>query len=78
MKQSHVIFLLSDATGETAEKIVMAALTQFQDRQLPVKRISNVRNKGQVYEALDRALTEKALVVYTIVNQELARLVHDE
>lgn len=78
LKQSHVIFLLSDATGETAEKIVMAALTQFQDRQLPVKRISNVRNKGQVYEALDRALTEKALVVYTIVNQELARLVHDE
>lgn len=78
MNQSQVIFLLSDATGETAEKIVMAALTQFQDRQLQVKRVSNVRNKGQVYEALDRALNQNGLVVYTIVNQDLAQLVHDE
>jgi regulator of PEP synthase PpsR (kinase-PPPase family) len=37
-----------------------------------------VRNKTQVYEALDEALSHGALVVYTIVNRELAQLVHDE
>jgi hypothetical protein len=75
--QQHV-FLLSDATGETVEKIVMAALTQFREKSVLLKRLSNVRTKNQVYEALDEALAAKALVVYTIVNRELAQLVHDE
>jgi regulator of PEP synthase PpsR (kinase-PPPase family) len=72
------IYLLSDATGETAEKMVMAALTQFRDKPVRLKRISNVRTKTQVYEALDEALSQGALVVYTIVNRELGQLVHDE
>ncbi len=75
--QQHV-FLLSDATGETVEKIVMAALTQFGDKNVRLKRIVNVRTKNQIYEALDEALASQALVVYTMVNRELAQLVHDE
>ncbi len=75
--QQHV-FLLSDATGETVEKIVTAALTQFRERSVRLKRIGNVRTKNQVYEALDEALSLQALVVYTVVNRELAQLVHDE
>ncbi len=78
MSQTQFVYLLSDATGETAEKTVMAALTQFRDRQVRVKRFSNVRNKNQVYEAIDEALNQKGLVVFTIVNRELAQLVQDE
>ncbi|MDT8440682.1 MAG: pyruvate, water dikinase regulatory protein [Desulfuromonadales bacterium] len=78
MTESKTIYLLSDATGETAEKMVMAALTQFRDRPASVRRISNIRTKNQVYEALDEALGKSSLVVYTIVNRELAQLVHDE
>ncbi|RLB67507.1 MAG: kinase/pyrophosphorylase [Deltaproteobacteria bacterium] len=75
---AQAIYLLSDATGETAEKMVLAALTQFRDKPVRLKRINNVRNKNQVYEALDEALDNRALVVYTIVNRDLAQLVHDE
>ena len=75
---SKPIYLLSDATGETAEKMVMAALTQFREKPVRIKRVNNVRTKNQVYEALDEALDNNALVVYTIVNRELAQLVHDE
>jgi regulator of PEP synthase PpsR (kinase-PPPase family) len=78
MTVTQSIYLLSDATGETAEKMVMAALTQFREKPTRIKRINNVRNKNQVYEALDDALGEGALVVYTIVNRELAQLIHDE
>ncbi len=78
MTTAHPIYLLSDATGETAEKMVTAALTQFRDKPIRFKRISNVRTKNQVYEALDDALNQRALVVYTIVNRELGQLVHDE
>ncbi len=78
MPSNQHIFLLSDATGETAEKTVAAALTQFRDKDLRVRRISNVRTKHQVYEALDEALKHQALIVYTIVNRDLAQLIHDE
>jgi [pyruvate, water dikinase]-phosphate phosphotransferase / [pyruvate, water dikinase] kinase len=78
MADGLLVYLLSDATGETAEKIVMAALTQFQQKDVRIKRVSNVRSKNEVYEALDEALKARALVVYTIVNRELAQLAHDE
>jgi regulator of PEP synthase PpsR (kinase-PPPase family) len=78
MTISKTIYLLSDATGETAEKMVTAALTQFRDKPVRIKRINNVRTKNQVYEALDEALACGALVVYTIVNRDLAQLIHDE
>ena len=78
MVASQQVYLLSDATGETAEKIVMAALTQFREKEVRLKRVSNVRTKNQVYEALDEALNHRAVVVYTIVNRELAQLVHRE
>jgi len=78
MNDSRLVYLLSDATGETAEKIVMAALKQFGEKKVQVKRVSNVRTKNQVYEALDEALAQQGAVVYTLVNRELAQLVHDE
>ena len=78
MSTVQVIYLLSDATGETAEKMVLAALTQFRDKPVRMTRINNVRTKNQVYESLDEALSNNGLVVYTIVNRELAQLVHDE
>lgn len=78
MSTAQAIYLLSDATGETAEKMVLAALTQFREKPVRLIRINNVRTKNQVYEALDEALGNRGLVVYTIVNRELAQLVHDE
>jgi len=72
------VYLLSDATGETAEKMASAALSQFREKQVRLLRFSNVRTKSQVYQALDDALEKGALVVYTMVNRELARLVRDE
>lgn len=78
MPVSTPVYLLSDATGETAERIVQAALTQFGAKGVRLQRVSNVRTKNQVYEALDVALSNGGVVVYTIVNRELAQLVRDE
>jgi len=78
MPEQQFVYLLSDATGETAEKMANAALTQFRDKPVKLRRISHVRNKSQVYQALDKALESRAMVAYTIVNRELARLVQDE
>lgn len=72
------IFLLSDATGETVEKMCSAALIQFPDRPVITRRIGNVRNRSHVIDILNEAKRLEALVVYTMVNRELAQLVQDE
>ncbi len=78
MVSPREVFLLSDATGETAESMVQAALSQFGEKPAILRRFSNVRSKNQIYEILDRALTSQALVVFTLVNSELAQLVYEE
>lgn len=72
------VFVLSDATGETVESMVQAALSQFQETPAILRRFSKVRSKNQVYEILDQALQVQALVVFTLVNSELARIAYDE
>jgi len=74
----RILYLLSDATGETVEKMVLAALSQFRGHEVKLKQIGKVRSKNQVYEALDDALKHQGLVVYTLVNRSLAAMVHDE
>ncbi len=78
MAEPQRVYLISDATGETAEKIVNAALTQFRDKPVRVTRISNVRDRNRILQSLDEVLQNRGLVVYTIVNRDLAQLVHDE
>lgn len=72
------VFILSDATGETAENMVMAALSQFTNREIRLKRFSHIRTKNAAYEVLDEALNQNALVIYTTVNRQMSRMIQDE
>ncbi len=78
MDEARLIYLVSDATGETAEKIVNAVLLQFPEKVVRLRRISHVRDKNSIFNCLDDALKDQALIVYTMVNRELAQLVNDE
>ncbi len=65
----HNVFIVSDATGETAEKTVRAALLQF---TLPVqlRLYSRVREAEELRAIVDRARELNALVVYTLADIE--------
>jgi hypothetical protein len=78
MTNPQMIYLLSDATGETAEKIVNAVLTQFRDKPVRLRRISNVRNETAVRQGLEEIMENRGMVVYTIVNRELAQFIQGE
>ncbi|MDK2847157.1 MAG: [pyruvate, water dikinase]-phosphate phosphotransferase / [pyruvate, water dikinase] kinase [Desulfuromonadales bacterium] len=78
MTTPQIIYVMSDATGETAEKIVNAVLTQFRDKPVRLRRISNVRNKAAVLRGLEEIQRHKGMVVYTVVNRDLAQFVQDE
>ena len=75
------IFVISDATGETAEKVMRAALLQFTDKPVELHLYSRVRLEDEMRQIVGRAHERGALVVFTVVStahRELLRRLCDE
>ncbi len=64
------VYILADGTGETAEKVAQAALTQFRGIELTTEMFTRVRSKFEIREILERAEREMAFVVYTVIDEE--------
>lgn len=65
------IHILSDATGDTANHVVQAALHQFGAENLPVLVFPHVKTTEQLAHHMALAAREKALVVTTLVQPEM-------
>jgi len=70
------IYVVSDSTGETAERVVRAALLQFPDHRVPVRLFTRVRDEGSVREVLAKARANGAMVVFTLVRPGLRERFH--
>ncbi len=70
------IDVLSDSTGETAEKVVRAAMLQFPHSGAHIRVHTRVRTKEAVRPLLERAAAEGALIVFTVVSPELREYIH--
>lgn len=62
--------VISDATGETAERMVRAALLQYGDVQTNLRVYSRVRLEEEMERIVERAAELNALVVFTVVNSQ--------
>ena len=70
------ILVVSDATGETAEKVVKAALAQFFGHEkVRVQVMPHLRDEAGVRAAVARAKELNALLVYTLVDPKLRTFV---
>lgn len=72
------ILVVSDATGETAERVVRAGLVQFRGAPVTVVRRKNVRTPDQIRAVVAEAAAEDSILVYTLVSDELRRLILHE
>lgn len=72
------IDVLSDSTGETAEKVVRAAMLQFPHSGAIIRLHTRIRTKEAVRPILERAAREGALVVFTVVSPELREFIHQQ
>ena len=61
------VMVISDATGETAERMVRAALLQFPDVKATVRMYSQVRLESEVEKIIERAAEIDALLVTSIL-----------
>lgn len=65
------VYIMSDSIGETAELVVRAAASQFAGTKLNFKRKPHLNSAEEIMCALEAAAQIGAVVVYTLVRQDL-------
>ena len=68
------IIIVSDGTGQTARHALDAALTQFIGIEINIVYHQAVRSKLQVEKAVFEAKKNKAIIVHTLVKQEIRNI----
>jgi len=71
IQKSKYIWVISDGSGSTAERVLQASLVQFGSKNLVVERIPDIRTRDQIKEIVIQAAKKKGLVAYTLVTTEL-------
>jgi regulator of PEP synthase PpsR (kinase-PPPase family) len=67
----HRIFIVSDGTGQTAERTLNAALTQFAMANVVIDRRSDIRTEAQAHYIIEEAAEVEGIIVHTVVSHEL-------
>ena len=65
------LHMVSDATGETAQRLVQALEAQFPEQEFLEIRHPRVESIADLQLAVDRMKGRAAVVVYTLVDPEL-------
>ena len=65
------IWVISDGSGSTAERVLQASLVQFGQESVKVERIPDVRAREQIQEIVTEAANKRGLVAYTLVAPQL-------
>lgn len=73
---ARVIYVLSDSTGETAERVTRASLLQFPDHKVRLRIERRVRDRRSLTAIVERAKEQNAMVVFTLVRPELREHFH--
>ena len=74
MVNTYQIYLISDSTGETLERIFLALKAQFKNIQYKIHSYSFTRTENQILKILgDAQKNDNSIILYTIVDNNLAK-----
>ena len=74
MSNLYQIYLISDATGETLDRIFIAIKAQFKNINYKIHTYSFTRTENQIIKILESAEKEKnSIILYSIVDSTLAK-----
>jgi len=74
MANTYQIYLISDSTGETLDRIFLALKAQFENIEYKVHSYSFTRTENQILKILDDAKkNQNSVILYTIVDNNLAK-----
>ena len=74
MNNTYQIYLISDSTGETLERIFLALKAQFKNIEYKIHSYSFTRTENQILRILEDAQkNNNSIILYTIVDNALAK-----
>tara|TARA_B100000579_G_scaffold366246_1_gene325999 strand:- start:66 stop:893 length:828 start_codon:yes stop_codon:yes gene_type:complete len=74
MSNTYQIYLISDSTGETLDRIFLALKAQFKNIEYKVHSYSFTRTENQILKILEDAKqNQNSVILYTIVDNNLAK-----
>ena len=74
MSNTYQIYLISDSTGETLDRIFLALKAQFLNIEYKVHSYSFTRTENQILKILeDASKNPNSIILYTIVDNNLAK-----
>ena len=79
MSNTYQVYLISDSTGETLDRVFLAIKAQFKNIEYNVKSYFFTRTENQVVKILQEANKNKnSIILYTIVDNSLAKFLANE
>lgn len=72
-RRPHQVLVVSDGTGVTGERVVQAAMTQFDPDSVTVRRIPDVRSTGMIEQVVEEASLCDATILFSLVAVEHRR-----
>ncbi len=74
MDIKHDIYLISDSTGETIDRIFLALKAQFLNFQYNNHQFSFTRTQNQITKIVEKTKKNNSpIILYTIVDSKLAK-----
>ena len=74
MNDTYQIYLISDSTGETLDRIFLALKAQFKNIDYKVSEFPFTRTENQILKILEEAnKKDNSIILYTIVDNNLAK-----
>ena len=64
MNNTYEVFLVSDSTGETLDRIFLALKAQFKNTEYKINQYSFTRTENQVLKIIDICKGKKNLLFY--------------
>jgi regulator of PEP synthase PpsR (kinase-PPPase family) len=78
VQRQKVIFVCSDAVGETAEAVAKATTRQFATEQVKIKRFGHIKHEDEIKAIINEALQVQGFIAYTLVQPELRETMREE
>jgi len=79
MNKTYEIYLVSDSTGETLDRIFLALHAQFSNFKYKSHQYAFTRTENQIMKILDNCKKKKdSIILYTIVDIKLAKFLETE
>jgi len=79
MSNTYQIYLISDSTGETLDRVFLAIKAQFKNIKYEVNSYFFTRTENQIVKILEHAKKQKkSIILYTIVDGGLSKFLADK